>query len=327
VLFAYAKRVRASLALMATEAAGGRAASALPVAVAFELLHTASLVHDDIMDDAQVRRGRPCLHRAYGTAMAITAGDALIFEAYRHVLSLSTACAPDRLAHVLRIFSACAGETCRGQAEDLTFPADGGTIRDYLRMVRRKTGSMIEAPLESGAVLAGADATVQRRLRLAGRALGIAFQIVDDAIDYLGSEERARKTLGNDLRLRKASAMLIYCRSRCGAGERQAMERARARFAEAGDLDQLDDLLALVRRYDAIGFTQRLCAHYVGRARRLIAGIGNGPACADLDAVAAMVGYWGLLAARLPEEARAPEPWPGDVGTGPVAPAADSPRV
>ena len=301
VLFADAKRVRASLALIATEAAGGSAAAALPVAVAFELLHTASLVHDDIMDDAQMRRGRPCVHRAFGTGIAITAGDALIFEAYRQALSLADSFGPDRVQEVLRIFSACAAETCRGQALDLTFPADAGTVRQYLCMVRRKTGSMIAAPLESGAVLGRGDPSWQPRFRRAGTALGTAFQIVDDAIDYLGAEDKAKKTLGNDLRRRRGSAMLIHCRNRCAPDERDALERAIARFASSDDPDDLRPVLAAFRRHDAIAFTQRLCAHYVRRARTLLAGIGVEPARSDLDAIARIVGYWGELPAELPD--------------------------
>src|SRR5690349_15015251 len=89
-LFGNAKRIRASLALIASDAAGGHASDALPIAVAFELLHTASLIHDDIMDDAKVRRGRACVHRVFGINLAITAGDALIFEAYRGLDRKST---------------------------------------------------------------------------------------------------------------------------------------------------------------------------------------------------------------------------------------------
>jgi geranylgeranyl pyrophosphate synthase len=297
VLFADAKRVRASLALIATEAAGGSAGAALPVAVAFELLHTASLVHDDIMDDAQMRRGRPCVHRAFGTDIALTAGDALIFEAYRQALALAGSFGPDRAQEVLHIFSACAAETCRGQALDLTFPADAGTVRQYLRVVRRKTGSMIAAPLESGAVLGRGDPSWPPCFRRAGQALGTAFQIVDDAIDYLGTEDKAKKTLGNDLRRQRGSAMLIHCRNRCALDERDAVDRAIAHFARSDDPDDLRPVLAAFRRHDAIGFTQRLCAHYARRASTLLAGIGVEPARSDLDAIVRIVGSWGQPAA------------------------------
>ena len=119
-------------------------------------------------------------------------------------------------------------QTCYGQTDDLTFPTDADRVGQYLRMVRRKTGSMIEAPLEAGAVLGGADAGVRRRFRLFGCTLGVAFQIVDDAIDYLGSEEKALKTLGADLRRRSGSAMLIHCRARCTPAESRAFSYASA---------------------------------------------------------------------------------------------------
>ena len=313
-LFGDAKRIRASLVLLATEAAGGDAEVALPVAVAFELLHTASLVHDDIMDEADVRRGRPCSHRLFGTGIAITAGDALIFEAYQRMLGLTASINGGRAEEVLRIFSSCALRTCRGQTRDLTFPPDSGTILAYLRMIRWKTGSMIEAPLEAGAVLADADPLCRRRFAQFGRVLGMAFQIVDDAIDYLGDAEQACKTLGSDLRRRSGSPMLIYSRLRSSRSERAAMEAAITRFANSREPGDLADVVEIMRRHDAIGFSQRLCAAHVERARRLIAGVGVEPARSDLDQLARIVGYWGLLAARLPDGAG--EEVPGcDVGS------------
>ena len=117
-LFGNAKRIRASLALIASEAAGGHACDALPVAVAFELLHTASLIHDDIMDDAQVRRGGSCVHRVFGTNLAITAGDALIFEAYRGLLKSFRGHPAAAAERPIEIFTSRAAKACRGQALD-----------------------------------------------------------------------------------------------------------------------------------------------------------------------------------------------------------------
>ncbi len=302
VLCADAKRIRAALALIATEAAGGDASRALPMAVAFELLHTASLVHDDIMDDAQSRRGRPCVHRVFGIDIAITAGDALIFEAYQQLLGLRSTWDPDRVGEVLRIFSDCALKTCRGQSDDLTFSDRPESIKAYLKMVRKKTGSMIEAPLHGGAVLANACPQWQSRFREFGRALGTAFQIVDDAVDYLGNENKARKTLGNDLRRKKGSAMMIYCREQCSPSERDATARAIERFRSSGVINDTRPVLELLYKYDAIGFTQRLCERTIHRARRIIEDIGNEPARTTLDAIARIVGYWGLLAAKIPDD-------------------------
>jgi len=302
VLCADAKRIRAALALIATEAAGGDALHALPMAVAFELLHTASLVHDDIMDDARSRRGRPCVHRVFGIDIAITTGDALIFEAYQQLLDLGSTWNQDRVSAVLRVFNRCALQTCGGQSDDLTFSDRPQSIKAYLTMVRRKTGSMIEAPLQGAAVLTNACPQWRFRFRDFGRALGTAFQIVDDAIDYLGNENKARKTLGNDLRRKKGSAMVIYCHERCSPSEREVMASAIERFRRSGDIDDTKPVLDLLYKYDAIGFTQRLCEHYIRRARRIIENVGKEPARTTLDAIANIVGYWGLLAARIPDD-------------------------
>ena len=300
VLCGDAKRIRSALALIATEAAGGNVTQALPMAVAFELLHTASLIHDDIMDEARTRRGRPCAHLLYGTDVAITVGDALIFEAYHQLLSLNATYERGRVDEVLRIFTDCAVKTCHGQLNDLKFDNENGSIKDYLKMVQGKTGSMIEAPLEGGAVLANANEEWQARFQKYGHALGTAFQIVDDAIDYLGAEEKARKTLGNDLLRKKASAMMIYCYEKCSPSERETISKAVERFRLSGDIEDTKPVLQLMEDYDAIGFTQRLCKSYVMQAIQAIEGIGEEPARTTLDAIARIVGYWGLLAENPP---------------------------
>lgn len=304
-LFGDAKRVRASLALMAVEAAGGRPEDAVPMAVAFELLHTASLIHDDIMDASETRRGRLCVHKSHGVDIAITVGDALIFEAYRQLGLLGARFPAAAVSEVHRIFSECALRTCRGQAADLRFPFETGTMLQYIKMVHRKTGSMIVAPLEGAAALVGAAAPLREALGRYGASLGVAFQIVDDAIDYLGSEDKAKKTICNDLRRQAASAILIQTRQRCSAGERAEMEAAIARFRMGGDLAALAPVYELFRRHDAVGFTQRLAQRYVERCRRALAPVPAGDGKAHLEAMADIVGYWGLLSARLPDEEEA----------------------
>jgi geranylgeranyl pyrophosphate synthase len=297
VLFADAKRLRASLALIGMEAAGGTAAHALEVAVAFELLHTASLIHDDVMDGGLMRRGRPCVHRVFGAHIAITAGDALIFEAYRRLLSLGEHHPACVVAQVVEIFTACAAQACRGQARDLTFPTASATLRDYLGMIRAKTGSMIEAPLRSAGVLAAAPGLTCERLREYGRCLGMAFQIVDDALEYLGSEDRAGKTLGNDLRRGGGSALLIFSRNGSRGAERAVCDAVgRARASE--DRASMTALLALFRQHGAIERTQQLCARYARRAIRELQDIDPGPARAELEAIARIVGDWDVPATR-----------------------------
>jgi geranylgeranyl pyrophosphate synthase len=296
-LFANAKRVRASLALIACEAAGGTARDALPIAVAFELLHTASLIHDDIMDGALVRRGRPCVHRAFGTSLAITAGDALIFEAYG---VLQKSFGGDRqVAQVIEIFTSCAAKTCRGQALDLDYPNHPPSLHRYLRMIRAKTGSMMEAPVECAALLAGAKPSWRGGFREYGRCLGIAFQITDDATDYLGDEVSAGKSLGNDLLNGAGSPLLIFTHHACSAEQRETLATAIRRARAAHATDSAATLVATMQEHGAIEWTQRLCARYADRARRALQGIGTDPARTELAAIASIIGQWKIARPQL----------------------------
>ena len=298
-LFANGKRIRASLALLASEAAGGEACDALPIAVAFELLHTASLIHDDIMDGALVRRGRPCVHRIFGTSLAITAGDALIFEAYRSLLKSFERHSAAAAGRAIEIFTRCAAKACRGQSLDLAFDSDTASVRQYLAMVRAKTGSMIEAPLECAAVLADAPSDWCDRFREYGRCLGMAFQITDDATDYLGSEAETGKTLGNDLRNGAGSAMLIFARCALSAVQRDVLSDAirRARASQLGE--SVAPLVAFMQEHGAIEWTQRLCARYADRALRALEHVGVEPARTELAAIATTVGRWKVTRSQL----------------------------
>ncbi len=301
-IFGDAKRVRASLALIAVEAAGGDWIAATPMAVAFELLHTASLIHDDIMDGSETRRGRQCVYKTHGVDLAITVGDALIFEAYRQLGLLGEFWGAERTMAAFQIFSQCALRTCRGQASDLRFPFEEGTIPQYLKMVHRKTGSMIAAPLEGAAALVGTTGETRLAFRRIGNALGAAFQIVDDAIDYLGSEERAKKSISNDLKRKAASPILIYTRQHCSVRELEEMSKAIARYRATGASSDLLPVYDLFRKYDAIRFTQELSLRYVARCRAALNAIDNGPGKSDLSGLVDIIGYWGLLAAQLPDE-------------------------
>jgi geranylgeranyl pyrophosphate synthase len=291
-LFGNAKRIRASLALIASDAAGGHASDALPIAVAFELLHTASLIHDDIMDDAEVRRGRACVHRVFGINLAITAGDALIFEAYRGLLDSFRRHPAAAAERAIEIFTSRAAKACRGQALDLGFAHGSGSMRQYLTMVRAKTGSMLEAPLECAAVLAGASPSSCDRFREYGRCLGIAFQITDDVTDYLGSEANAGKTLGNDLRNGSGSALLIYAGHACSPVQRDMLTDAiqRARVSHAADA--VAPLATILEEHGAVEWTQRLCTRYADRALRALKDIGVEPARTELAAIATTIGRW-----------------------------------
>lgn len=196
------KRVRPLLTLLTCAAAGGDPFDALDGAVACELLHTASLVHDDIMDGAELRRGRRTVHALYGTSTAILAGDAVTAVAFRHVHRLP---APVRDVS-LRLFTDGFLALCEGQSHDL----QGAAGTHHGAMVEKKTARLLEVCAGLGAIVAGADADTILRLRLFGRNLGMAFQAVDDLLDISGTEESTGKTVALDARNGRATYLTAH---------------------------------------------------------------------------------------------------------------------
>jgi len=184
------KRVRPLLTLLTCAAAGRDPLDALDGAVACELLHTASLLHDDIMDRAELRRGRRTVHTLFDTPTAILAGDAMIALAFRHVHRLPS---PVRDAS-LRLFIDGFLALCEGQSHDL----HGAAGKLHATMVEKKTARLLEVCTGLGGTIADADPSVILRLRVFGRNLGMAFQAVDDLLDVTGTEASTGKTVAAD---------------------------------------------------------------------------------------------------------------------------------
>jgi geranylgeranyl diphosphate synthase, type II len=198
-LLAPGKRLRPLLVLLAAEACGGSFEDALPAACAVEMVHTYSLIHDDLpaMDDDDLRRGRPTCHKQFGEALAILAGDALLARAFE-VLAKGVE-PPSQAAACCQVLAEAAG-ACNlvgGQADDMGGILDGG-IEDLESIHARKTGAMIVVSLALGAMTAGADSCRIEALARYGRCLGLAFQIVDDVLDVRGHEPAVGKRLRKD---------------------------------------------------------------------------------------------------------------------------------
>ena len=196
------KRVRPILCLLAAEAVGGSAHAALPGALALECIHTYSLVHDDLpaMDDDDLRRGKPTCHIAFGEAHAILAGDGLLTEAFR-LLASAEGLDPARRVEAIAVLAEASGwrGMVGGQALDLEGEALASYGLDHLKTIHRlKTGALLRASTELGAILAGADAAQRAALRAYGEALGLAFQIQDDLLDATATDAALGKRAGKD---------------------------------------------------------------------------------------------------------------------------------
>lgn len=202
-LLAPGKRLRPQLVLLAAEACGGALDEALPAACAVEMVHAYSLVHDDLpaMDDDDLRRGRPTCHIVYGEAVAILVGDALLARAFEVLASDISPAA--RAAECCAVLGRAAGATALvgGQADDLAREADESVPSDLAELESihaRKTGALIQASLELGAIVAGATPAQRSALQAYGRNLGLAFQITDDLLDVSGREEAVGKRVAKD---------------------------------------------------------------------------------------------------------------------------------
>jgi geranylgeranyl diphosphate synthase type II len=213
-VFAGGKRLRPVLVIAGAEAVGGSAERVMPTACALELIHTYSLVHDDLpaMDNDDFRRGMPTNHKVFGEATAILAGDALLTLAFRLVADNACHAHAGALRDVILDIADAAGHDgmVAGQVADLEAEGKkvGADTVDYIHA--HKTGALIRTSLRVGAMLCGADPSAVRALSVAGADLGLAFQIVDDILDVVSSSEELGKTAGKDQIQQKATYPAIH---------------------------------------------------------------------------------------------------------------------
>ena len=203
------KRLRPSMLLIAAEACGRDAAPLAPAAVSIELIHNFTLIHDDIMDNADVRRGRPAVHKLWGESGAILAGDTLYSKAFQ-VLGM-TAAKPELILGAMNMLSRTCTDICEGQWLDLEFEERDRVSEDeYTEMIEKKTGVLYGASAGMGALLAGAKPEVVRALDEFGRMTGMGFQLQDDVIDLTAPEKVSGKRRGGDLIEGKKTLIMIH---------------------------------------------------------------------------------------------------------------------
>ena len=205
-LAAGGKRVRPHLAMIASQMFDGKDEDVLPAALALEVFHNFTLLHDDVMDKADVRRGRPTVHVKWNDNTAILSGDQMLIEAYKLLSGVSA----DKLPTVLKLFNQMATEICEGQQYDVDFETqEQVTIEEYLKMIRLKTSVLLANALQIGAYIAGADEQAQEALYQFGIAVGLAFQIQDDILDVWGDPKTFGKVVGGDISCNKKTFVYL----------------------------------------------------------------------------------------------------------------------
>ena len=254
-LAAGGKRIRPVLVLASYEALGKNPEEILRYACALELIHTYSLIHDDLpaMDDDDLRRGKPTNHKVFGEAVAILAGDGLLTEAF-HMLSVPEGnIGPDKLLKAIEDVSMRAGlwGMVAGQVQDILAEAKGtGSIKNPDQMIKfiheHKTAQLLAASVRMGGILAGASHIDLDALTVYGRAIGIAFQVMDDILDIKGQTALMGKTAGSDSRKEKLTWPGVFGLERAEAEARQLVESA---IASVGAFGAKAEPLAAIARY------------------------------------------------------------------------------
>lgn len=205
-LAAGGKRVRPQLAMIGCQLFDGNENEVLPAALALEVFHNFTLLHDDVMDKAEVRRGRPTVHVKWDENTAILSGDQMLIEAYKLLSNVPAA----KLPTVLQLFNKMATEICEGQQYDVDFEAkDDVAIEEYLLMIRLKTAVLLATALKMGAYIAGAEEEAQNALYQFGIHIGLAFQIQDDILDVWGNPATFGKAIGGDISCNKKTFVTI----------------------------------------------------------------------------------------------------------------------
>ena len=201
------KRIRPVLCLMGNELFAPIVADAFHLAAAVELFHNFTLVHDDIMDKAPLRRGKPTVHAVHGEPTALLGGDAMMVVAYDYLNKID----PSFLKKTLHLFNKTAKEVCEGQQLDMDFEMqDQVHLDQYLKMIELKTSVLLASSLQLGAIIGGASDGNQQHLYEFGRNLGIAFQVQDDYLDAFGDPSKFGKQVGGDIQSNKKTFLMIH---------------------------------------------------------------------------------------------------------------------
>ena len=246
------KRLRPVLLLIACEAFGGNIDKAMPAAMAVEVFHNFTLLHDDIMDNADTRRGKPSVFAKWGANVAILSGDAMLITAYKMLSALDAG----SLSRVMPLFNDMAIEVCEGQQYDMDFEGmDNVAVEDYILMIERKTSALLSGSAMIGATLAGAkDDDIKKLYRFATE-LGLAFQLQDDMLDSFG-DEALGKRIGGDILEGKKTYLMVQAMSRASDEEREVLRTTHKNEA-LSDAEKIATIKALYEKLDVKHATEQ----------------------------------------------------------------------
>ena len=268
IIAAGGKRIRPRLVLLFARALGYNGEARFELAAIVEFIHTATLLHDDVVDESSMRRGRQTANALFGNAASVLVGDFLYSRAFQMMVSVGS-------MRVLEVLADATNVIAEGEVLQLINMHDPDTsVIDYLRVIRYKTAKLFEASARLGAVIAGASPSVEEACADYGRSLGTAFQLVDDLLDYEGDPTQLGKNVGDDLREGKPTLPLLMAMERGTEAERALVRQAIVN----GEIERLRDIAAIVRRTGALEATRNAARTEARKAHACLLGLNEGPA-------------------------------------------------
>ena len=256
IISAGGKRLRPVLLLLTCGALGYTGAQRHNLAAVVEFIHTATLLHDDVVDESTLRRGRPTANESFGNPASVLVGDFLYSRAFQMMVDADS-------MRVMQVLADATNVIAEGEVLQLMNMHDASLDEnDYLRVIRSKTAKLFEASARLGAILSGQSPAIEEACATYGQALGTAFQVIDDVLDYDGNTAEMGKNLGDDLREGKATLPLILAMQRGNAAQAAAVRSA----IETGSVEQLDEIVQIVRTTGALQATRDAAAAEAQRA-------------------------------------------------------------
>ena len=253
------KRIRPVLCLLGNELFDDIHKDAYDIATAVELFHNFTLIHDDMMDAASLRRGMQTVHTKYNSNIALLSGDVMLIKAYEYINKIQ----PLYIQRILQLFSKTAIEVCEGQQLDMDFENQAEvSLDEYIKMIELKTSVLLAATLQMGAIIGGASEGNCQHLYQFGLNLGIAFQIQDDYLDAFGDPEKFGKEVGGDIKQNKKTFLLLHCLEVANAEQKKML----LQLIKENPANKVENVLAIYNACNVKDWTQTLKQKYFDAA-------------------------------------------------------------
>ncbi|MDP3033635.1 MAG: short chain isoprenyl diphosphate synthase IdsA [Methanobacteriaceae archaeon] len=262
------KKIRPSLSVLSCQAVGGKSEYALKTAAAIELIHTFSLIHDDIMDKDEMRRGEPSVHVLWGEPMAILAGDTLFSKAFETVIRTKIDVSSyKRVNEALAVVVDSCIKICEGQACDMSFEEQFDVKEsEYMDMIYKKTAALIAAATKAGAIMGGGNPEQVEALSEYGRLIGLSFQIQDDYLDVISDEKSLGKPVGSDIVEGKMTLMVVKALAEASPEDKETL----ITILKENNPDRVEEAISIFEKYGSIQYAHDLALDNVKKAKELL---------------------------------------------------------